>query len=181
LGDTDTEVKQKYQIFVQQRAEELGLSQDIYWLGWQENACAWIAAADIVILPTAQHGIFSYPDGERVQLSCTEGFPRIILEAMAAGKPVIASDVAGVREAVVHGETGYIIPPSNPRAIQEALSILVNNHELRICMGQQARQRAAFFSVDRAVMETVKFYEDVLCGRLKGTFCKGTPELFGER
>jgi glycosyltransferase involved in cell wall biosynthesis len=74
--------------------------------------------------------------------SRSEGFPVSILEAMAAGLPVVATDVGGVAEAVVAGETGFLVPPGDPRALAEALGRLVAEPRLRRRFGEAGRDRA---------------------------------------
>lgn len=74
--------------------------------------------------------------------SYREGFPRSILEAMAAGLPVVATDIRGCREAVVDGLTGYIVPPRDAKALRAAVESLLLNPERRAQMGNRARQIA---------------------------------------
>ena len=82
--------------------------------------------------------------------SRSEGFPVSILEAMAAGLPVVASDVGGVGEAVVDGETGFLVPPGDPDALAEALARLVADPLLRQLLGEAGRDRALrLFDVTR--------------------------------
>jgi glycosyltransferase involved in cell wall biosynthesis len=82
--------------------------------------------------------------------SRSEGFPVSILEAMAAGLPVVATDVGGVAEAVVDGETGILVPPGDAAALAEALARLVADTELRRRLGEAGRDRALrLFDVPR--------------------------------
>ena len=94
-----------------------------------------------------------------------EGFSNAILEAMAAGRPVIASDVGGNAEAVIHNETGIIIPPDDPDRLSQAILELYNNPEKRRHMGFKARERAAdSFSLEKMIKEHERFYEAVFEG-----------------
>ena len=68
-----------------------------------------------------------------------EGFPRSILEAMRAGLPVIATNVGGVAESVQHGRTGWLVPPSNPQALQDTLRQAFLYPELLHQFGQAGR------------------------------------------
>jgi glycosyltransferase involved in cell wall biosynthesis len=79
----------------------------------------------------------------------SEGIPTVIGEAMACGVPVVASDVGGVGEAVADGETGFLVPPSNPEALVTATLPLLEDPALRARMGREARARAErLFALD---------------------------------
>ena len=88
-----------------------------------------------------------------------EGFSNVILEAMATGLPMVATNVGGNPEAVVDGETGYIVPPRNPEALAETLLRLIENPGLRTQMGENGRQRVAeHFSIQRLIKDMQAFY-----------------------
>ena len=71
-----------------------------------------------------------------------EGLPKSALEAMASGKPLVATDIPGCREAVVDGQTGFLVPPRDPMALAEAMKRLIEDRELRAKFGAAARLRA---------------------------------------
>lgn len=73
--------------------------------------------------------------------SYREGLPRSILEAMAMGLPVVATNIRGCREEVIHGVTGLLVPPRDSKSLAEALLILVKDPELRCKYGQNGRKR----------------------------------------
>jgi polysaccharide biosynthesis protein PelF len=82
----------------------------------------------------------AYHAGHVVALtSISEGFPYTAIEAMAAGRPLVATDVGGVREAI--GETGFVVPPRDPEAVARASLKLLTDHPLRQKMGAAARDR----------------------------------------
>jgi glycosyltransferase involved in cell wall biosynthesis len=90
-----------------------------------------------------------------------EGFGVTCLEAMAYGKPVVASAVGGLRDLVVDGETGLLVPPRDPAALRAALERLLGDRELRLRLGAAARERARErFSWDRVVDATLQAYAD---------------------
>lgn len=102
----------------------LGMEDRLHFHGSSQNAAEPLAASQIFVLA-----------------SKSEAFPRSILEAMRAGLPVVASDVGGVREAVVDGSTGYVVPKSEPEALGAALKRLLGDAALRRQFGAAARNR----------------------------------------
>ncbi len=94
-------------------------------LGYREDIPALLAAADIFALP-----------------SHFEGLPMSVIEAMLVGLPVVASNIRGPREQVVHGETGLLVPPATVAPLAEALCRLAADPALRARMGQAGRRRA---------------------------------------
>jgi glycosyltransferase involved in cell wall biosynthesis len=73
--------------------------------------------------------------------SYSEGLPVVCIEAMAHGRPVVGSDVAGISELIVDGETGYLVPPRNPAKLRDALLKLLDDKALRRRMGLAGRER----------------------------------------
>lgn len=93
-------------------------------------------------------------------------FPTVVLEAMAAGKPVVATCFGGAREAVVDGETGYIVNPIARDAFADKLRRLLKDADLRQRMGMMGRERiAAHFSLDDQLRRMVEIYERALAMR----------------
>ena len=91
--------------------------------------------------------------------STSEGFPNTVLEAMAAGRPVVATRVGGTADAVRHGETGLLVPPGNVEMLTAALDSLLRNADLRKRMGAGGRQRAlAVFAQDRVLARIEELY-----------------------
>jgi glycosyltransferase involved in cell wall biosynthesis len=102
--------------------QQRSLASRIELLGARSDVPVLLASSDVFVLS-----------------SRSEGFPISILEAMAAGLPVVATDVGGIAEAVVDGETGLLVPPGNPEALAAALERLVDDVELRRRLGAAAR------------------------------------------
>jgi len=91
-----------------------------------------------------------------------EGFPLSILEAMRAGLPVVAADVGGVREAIVDGDTGFIVPPRDEAELMHRLLQLVESPALRCVMGASGRKRyEANFTVRAMAEKVLRVYEAV--------------------
>jgi len=90
-----------------------------------------------------------------------EGFSNAIIEKMAMGKPVVASDVGGTAEAVIDGTTGFIVPPGNPELLAERILFLYKNKEIRERMGRNARARVEeFFRLEKMVGKMDDFYRE---------------------
>jgi len=103
----------------------LGLAEHVYLAGWLPNPYPLLAAVDVV-----------------ASSSIVEGFGLVLLEAMALGKPVVATEVGGVAEIVRHGETGLVSPPGDPVALADAILRLLRDPPLRRALGDRGRERA---------------------------------------
>ena len=125
-------------------AGELGLARRITWLGQRPDAPGLMAALDVFVLP-----------------STVEAMPLTILEAMAAGVPVVATSIFGVPEIVFEGESGLLVPPGDALALARALTVLLENPELRRRFGEAGRRlHRSRFTVDRMAEETARVYRD---------------------
>jgi glycosyltransferase involved in cell wall biosynthesis len=122
-------------------AENLGLQNHVKFLGYREDA------QDIL---KSFFDIFALS-------SLWEGLPIVILEAMAAGKPVIATAVDGVTEVVEHGKTGFLVEPQKPELLAEHVVTLISNPNQAGSMGRKGRERIEkFFSIKRVVNYVIK-------------------------
>src|SRR5207249_9979935 len=94
-----------------------------------------------------------------------EGLPNAVLEAMAAGCPVVATDVGGTREAVVEGETGFLVPPADPDTIADRVLRLLRDPALARSMGERGLARARErFSVGAMVSRDQALYSRHVSG-----------------
>jgi glycosyltransferase involved in cell wall biosynthesis len=95
--------------------------------------------------------------------SIWEGFGIVLLEAMAAARPIVASAVATIPEVVLDAETGLLVPPGDPLVLAEALARLAANPELARELGERGRQRLQqLFSIDKMVGDTELLYRELL-------------------
>lgn len=116
-------------------AQRLGLADRVTFAGFQAAPLAWMAAMDVAVLASAK-----------------EGLPRVILEAMLLGKPVVASDIVGSRELVGDGETGFLYPYGDEEALADRLGQLLADAGLRSRFGETGRQRVLQdFSIEHYV------------------------------
>lgn len=142
---------------LERHAAYLGIAESVRFLGRQDNIPGLLAASDISILPSHE-----------------EGFSNVILESMAAGLPVVATDVGGNREAVLDGKTGWLIPPKKPRALAEKIMDLLKDPEKSEQWGRCGRERAKLmFTVKRMVTAHIDLYQSAI--RFKVS--PGSPEI----
>ncbi len=128
------------------RAEALGIGGRIRWLGEVADVPTLLQAADLGLL-----------------CSHEEGFPNAVLEGMAAGLPMIVTDVGGCPEAVQDGVTGRVVPPRDPAALGDAIAELAAAPESRAAMGAAGQNRvAAEFSMEACVAGYERLYHAVL-------------------
>ena len=119
----------------------------VAWLGKRTNMAQVIAESHIVCLPSA-YG---------------EGVPKVLLEAAASGRPMVATDIAGCREVVIEGKTGHLVPPRDAAALAQAIGSLVADKKKRQAYGAAARQLAEReFGIDRVNAATLAVYRDLL-------------------
>jgi glycosyltransferase involved in cell wall biosynthesis len=101
-----------------------------------------------------------------VMSSVTEGLGTSLLDAMAAGKPIVATSTGGIPEVVEDGVTGILVPPRDDAAMAEAIVSLLKDPELRWRMGNAGLSRARErFSAERMVSETLRVYQHVRAQR----------------
>jgi sugar transferase (PEP-CTERM/EpsH1 system associated) len=133
---------------VQQIFDEAGVSGIVSFAGVREDVGNLLQTMDVFVLP-----------------SLAEGISNTILEAMATGLPVVATNVGGNPELVVHGETGYLVPKADPEAMADAMLRYVENRYLIRQHGAAARQRVVEgFSIKRMVERYLDVYDTLIRG-----------------
>ncbi|MEO1773398.1 MAG: glycosyltransferase [Pseudomonadota bacterium] len=131
-------------------AEALGIADRVTFTGYlsQDEVAERLAATDVFVLP-----------------SFAEGVPVVLMEAMAAGRPVIAPQVAGVPELVEHGVSGFLVPPGDLKRLTGSIDALIRRPEVCVDMGEEGRRRvrAAFSTMSEAA-----WLNTLLAGSLTG-------------
>jgi len=131
-------------------ARRLGISERVRFLGYRTDSRALIGLMDLLVVP-----------------SLTEGSPLIVLEAMAAGVPVVASAVGGIPDQVRHGEEGILVPPDAPDALGEALGALLRDPAYARNLGETGRRRTENeFSHETLVRRIEGVYRAALDGEI---------------
>ena len=127
-------------------AKQLGIHDDVFFIGRCDSVADLLFASDVGVLS-----------------SRAEGFANAILEYMAAGLPVVATDVGGAREAIVEGETGYVVASGDDEKMAERIIQLLNGPERARAMGERGKLIIADkFSCDRHLQNTLELYDELL-------------------
>jgi glycosyltransferase involved in cell wall biosynthesis len=128
------------------QVRDLGLVDRFRFLGHRADVPDLLAACDLLVLP-----------------SLFEGLPLVVLEAMAAGKPVVATAVGGTDEAVVHGESGLLVPAADPAALAAGIRAILGDRAMAHRLGLAGRARVQReFSAARMTAEVSAVYESLL-------------------
>jgi glycosyltransferase involved in cell wall biosynthesis len=125
-------------------AVELGISERVVFTGLRNDTDAILRATDVAVLLSTWEEAFSFS----------------MLEAMASGKPLVASDIGAIPEAVDHGRTGFLVRPGDHTAVSDAIITLLSDKELSVRMGKAARQKCEeFYDLRVMAKKTVDIYE----------------------
>lgn len=127
----------------------LGLGDRVHFMGWRTDIAPVMAGLDVVALT-----------------SRNEGTPVSLIEALASARPVVATDVGGVRSVVVDGVSGFIVPTESPQDVADALEALLEDPNRRSEMGEAGRSFVAErFSAERLVSDIRTLYSSLLKSR----------------
>jgi glycosyltransferase involved in cell wall biosynthesis len=142
--------EEEYRVKIKQICDDLNIADRVIHMGYRNDIPAVLKEVDIFVFPAISG----------------EGFPRVILEAMAAGKPIVATDDAGNPEAVVNGRTGYIVPRKDTTALAEKIAVLVGDRRKRAVMGLAGRKRVEhFFTIQKNVDAIQRVYQAILVNK----------------
>jgi glycosyltransferase involved in cell wall biosynthesis len=132
-GDLEEEVKEE--------AYRTGVSGKVKFLGWRDDIPEIMQVLDIFVLP-----------------SLNEGMGRVLVEAMASGKPVVASNVGGIPDLVKHGHNGFLVGPGDVNGLSLAIKKLIEDEQLRLKMGAKGRAMARDYGVEEMIKKIDDLY-----------------------
>ena len=130
---------------LKRKALEMGISDNIIFLGWRDDLAKIISIYDIFVLP-----------------SLNEGMGRVLVEAMALGKSIVASNVGGIPDLVIHGKNGFLVPPKNPKELAKYIQVLLEDKDKREKMGLAGKEMAYNFTSERMVEKIANLYKKLL-------------------
>jgi glycosyltransferase involved in cell wall biosynthesis len=134
---------------LEMRARELNLEGSVTFAGYQSNPMPWLSIADFTVLP-----------------SLYEGLPLVVIESLAAGKPVIATAVDGSPEVVVHEKTGLLVPPGDPQSLAAGVLTLLTDEGLRHRLGDAGKTFVLEnFAQEQQVRRTEDLYFELLAAK----------------
>lgn len=137
------------------RARDRGVADAVHFIGATAGAMPLLAGSDVF-----------------VSASWAESFPLNVLEAMAAGVPIVATDVGGTGEAIEDGSSGLLVPARDPGALADAVAALLTDRARAAALGAEARERQrSRFSVDRMIDGSLQVYSECADLTSKMTAC----------
>ena len=151
IAKTDFKRNKTYYLFcgdgvcrpnLEAQAQQLGIAEVCRFVGFRRDMHEIYPSIDFLVLP-----------------SLTEGLPNVVLEAFSYAKPVLATNVGGVPEVMIHGENGFIVPRQDVKALTKYLNKLIGNPEIRRKMGLSGYQRVKNeFTFDRQTEKLLQIY-----------------------
>lgn len=136
----------KLETALKTQVRDMGLEDSFFFEGFAPDIYPLLAGCDLFVLA-----------------SLFEGMPNVVMEAMAAGKPVVATDVNGARELIEDGQTGIIVPPRDPKAIADAVERVIDSPEMSAAFGKEGKKRvAAEFTMNAMVDRLERHLEERL-------------------
>lgn len=132
-------------------AKDLGLKDRVIFAGHQKEILPFLLAMDVFVMP-----------------SLSESMPFALMEAMAAGRACVSTDVGGVKELIIDGQNGILVPPGDPDKLCDAISLLSGNRDKLSSLGKAAKKTIEEnFSIGSMMRGTEQFFDDVVLGRAR--------------
>ena len=127
--------------------DKLGIEERVEFTGFRDDTAALLSTMDVFVCPSV----------------VPEGLGIVLLEAMAMGKPVVATNQGGPKDVVIDSVTGLLVPPSDWKSLAEAISLLLGDRRLRERYGEEGRKRVAeLFSIEAHARKIVSVYREIL-------------------
>ncbi len=130
---------------LEKMASELSIRKNVRFLGWRPDVAEVISIFDIFVLP-----------------SLNEGMGKVLVEAMALGKPIVASNVGGIPDLIIQGENGLLVPVADPKALASGIEFLLKNPKKRKEMGEKGKKIAINYGLDSMVQKIDQLYLELL-------------------
>ncbi|MEM3485590.1 MAG: glycosyltransferase [Candidatus Jordarchaeaceae archaeon] len=131
--------------FLRSQIQRLELEDTVFLIGNQSNILSFFSQLDLFVLP-----------------SLWEGLPTVVLESMAAGVPVIATNVPGTDELIEDGVDGWLVPPRDPQALAEKIIFALRSPHLRRQVSEAGRKKAEQFSIDKIADQYIDLFQKLL-------------------
>ena len=129
-------------------AKKLGVNGKIRFLGQQQNVSDWLQKTDVFVLP-----------------SQVEAMPTVILEAMACGVPVIASNLPGLQDIISDGRTGWLVPPAQPQALAAKVVVALTEPDLRDSIRRASLELIEKYSINKIAVDYYEIYQQLFSGK----------------
>jgi glycosyltransferase involved in cell wall biosynthesis len=137
--------KGEEEIKLKEQAERAGLTDKVLFLGWRPDVDKIIGCFDIFVLP-----------------SLNEGMGRVLVEAMAARLPIVASSVGGIPDLIKDGKNGLLVPPEDSSALEKAISALLEDKAQRKRMGEAGKKMCRPYSAEAMLEQIDNLYLKLL-------------------
>jgi glycosyltransferase involved in cell wall biosynthesis len=157
IGET---TDKEYKNFIEDLKFKLKIDNFVH-LGWQKDPFLYYEKADVVLLPSIEKERLEIGGKDRVIIG-SEGFPRALLEAIALGKPIIASNIAGIPELVKHNINGYLVSPGSAEDLAEKIQRLVLSPDKRKEMSKESVKISRLFYPQNIVPKIVELYKTLV-------------------
>jgi glycosyltransferase involved in cell wall biosynthesis len=129
--------------FLQDQTHQSSFSSQIHWVGQYPDVRPWYHYAHLCVLATEN-----------------ESFGRVLVEAMACGVPVIATNSGGVPEIVRHGKDGFLVTPGSVDEMANAMTVILGDEALRRSLADSARKRSESFALDTHKEKMIKVFQE---------------------
>ena len=130
---------------LQEQSRNLGITANVIFMGYCDDVPSLLHEIDIEVIS-----------------SLSEGVPLTLFEAITAGCAVIASDVGGLGEVIKDGESGFLVPSKNPKALAERILLLLNDKTLLHTIKSRAKEVSHKYNISNTVQKLEEYYEDIL-------------------